>query len=85
MPRKTIVRLEAEIEHLKRHNRLVEEANRIFKKENNMLAQQLDMLQRYISTMTIGGEKLADALSHAIGFVTDRGRIVEGRRKEERR
>lgn len=39
------------------------------------------VLEKHLSTMTIGNERLADALSHSIGFVTDRSRIVEGRSK----
>ncbi len=79
MPRKTIVGLEAEIVHLRWSVSSLQGDLDKVKAKNNILAQQLDLLQRYINTMIVGGEKLADALSHAIGFVTDRSRIVEGR------
>ena len=35
---------------------------------------QYHLLENHISVMTIGNERLADALSHAIGFTTDPNR-----------
>ncbi len=37
----------------------------------NLYKTQFDLLSRHTSTMTIAVERISDAMSHAIGFVTD--------------
>jgi len=74
MPRKTIAGLEAEIAHLRWSNNNLQNELGACKREKALVSQQLDTWQRYINTMTVGGEKLADALSHAVGFVTEQGK-----------
>lgn len=55
-----------------------------FEQERSSLyAKQLALLEKHISVMTIASERIADALAHTIGYMTDGSRIVEGRHKDQ--
>ncbi len=80
MARITKADLEADIAMLRRSNEQLQTDNSILRTEINTYHEAYGVMVKHVSTMTVGNERLADALSHAIGFVTDRSRLVGGRK-----
>ncbi len=75
MPRVTLTLLEGENQVLRGNIRELRQDNELLRAENRIMGRQLDMMQKYISTMIVGSEKLSDALSHTIGFLSDPKRL----------
>ncbi len=75
MPRVTKATLEVTNMMLRGDIQDLRHRNELLEVENRMALQQLETLQRYISTMIVGSEKLADALSHTVGLLNEPKRL----------
>ncbi len=70
MARITIADLQADIAMLRRSNEQLQTDNTLLRDQINTYRETYGVMVKHVSTMTVGNERLADALSHAIGFVT---------------